>query len=156
MAASRVGAQLGVSEQEVEGRARRVRALKTPSAYERRSWFCNRSSDVRAKAADEKLSRALDDFGRMADAIKTTLDFLQFGAAQRATTGGRTTPTPIRTSDGDLRPSCACRRRLWANTALPGRGGWIGFAVMACLMIFTGTVTYLVFALSRLRNDSSP
>ena len=33
--------------------------------------------------SDEKLSRALDDLGRMSDQIRTTLDFLQFGVAQR-------------------------------------------------------------------------
>ena len=104
--------------------SRRVRALKTPSARESDSWFFNLTYSIQAKEADEKLSRALADLGRMADAVKTTLDFLQFGAAQRQQKAAERLQ---RRSNwyGDFRPSRASGCRVWREHGIT-RPRWLG------------------------------
>lgn len=131
--------------------ARRVRALKAPSARESDSWFFGRTTEARAKDTDEKLSRALDDFGRMADRLRVTVDLLQFQVAQKQQQAAERLQRRFELLTAVFVLPALVAAIYGANTELPGRGGWVGFAVMICLMALTALLGYIGFRILRHR-----
>jgi len=134
--------------------ARRVRALKTPSARESDSWFSELTDSTRAKDADEKLSRALEDLGRLSDRIRTTLDFLQFGVAQRQQQAAERLQRRFELVTAIFLVPALVAAVFGANTALPDRNGWVGFGLMLGLMVFSALASYALLRVHRRRVDS--
>ena len=129
--------------------SQRIRALKTPSARERDSWFSDLTDSTRAKDADEKPSRALDDLGRMSDQIRTTLDFLQFAVAQRQQDNAETLQRRFEIVTAIFLVPALVAAVFGANTRLPDRNGWVAFGLTLGLMALSALVTFLLFKAHR-------
>jgi Mg2+ and Co2+ transporter CorA len=122
--------------------ARRVRAQKVRSDREKESWFAHLSSPARAVKTDERLTRSVKDLERIGERLRSAFDLVQVQTAHQQQRASEKLQRGFEVVTAVLLVPALIAGIFGANTELPGRGRWTGFALLVILMLL-GTVLAL-------------
>jgi hypothetical protein len=115
--------------------SKRTRAMKLPRAIQRESWFSGVENIGRAKEVDEMLDRALDDFARLAEQVRSAFDLVQLQVSRRQQSASEEVQRSLALIAAVFLVPTLIAGIYGANTKLPGGEKWTGFAAMLVLML---------------------